>query len=345
MDCHEFDGQVVRLERLQESAEKFVRVRLTRIDDADLNLFEFDYDLTFMVFFLNADGQVYARYGGRDAESADGRQSLDGLHYTMKSVLAMHANAAKECAPKSQESPRYVRDVPGGRRGGGCMHCHQVREVLNSRLRTAGQWTRDLVWRYPLPENLGFALELDRGNVVKQVKDSSPASAVGLRPGDIVRRLHGVPVHSFADAQYALDRAPKEGAIEIAWQRGDEVRRDQLALAADWRKTDISWRASMRRLVAAPRLSGNDLSPDEKKALGLAPRQFAFRQKTYVHDQAKEAGVLAGDIVLGIDDKPFEMGIVAFHRYIQGHYLIGDSVTVNLLRDGKRLNLPLTFVR
>jgi hypothetical protein len=33
------------------------------VDDVDLNTFEFDYDLTFMVFFLNANGKVYARYG------------------------------------------------------------------------------------------------------------------------------------------------------------------------------------------------------------------------------------------------------------------------------------------
>ena len=91
MDCRDFDGQVVRLERLKDLADKFVRVRLTRVDNLDLNLFEFDYDLTMMVFFLNAEEKVYARYGGRDARNADSRQSLAGLHATMQSVLAMHA--------------------------------------------------------------------------------------------------------------------------------------------------------------------------------------------------------------------------------------------------------------
>ena len=40
-------------------ADKFVRVRLTHIDRVDLNLFEFDYDLTFMVYFLDASDKVY----------------------------------------------------------------------------------------------------------------------------------------------------------------------------------------------------------------------------------------------------------------------------------------------
>ena len=84
-------------------ADKFIRVRLTRIDDLDLNVFEFDYDCTFMVFFLNAQEKVYARYGGRDADGPDSRQSLAGLHYTMESVLKMHARKA----PAATQSKRF----------------------------------------------------------------------------------------------------------------------------------------------------------------------------------------------------------------------------------------------
>ena len=34
-----------------------------------------------------------------------------------------------------------------------------------------------------------------------------------------------------------------------------------------------------------------------------------------------------------------------FLRYIERNYLVGDQVTVNVLRDGKRLNLPMTLRR
>ena len=101
---------MVRLEKINDVADNFVRVRLTRIDGEDLNLFEFDYDLTFMVFFLNAEEQVYARYGGRDAKDADNRLSLAGLRYTMQSVLQMHQREQKEFAPRSHEAPKYARD-------------------------------------------------------------------------------------------------------------------------------------------------------------------------------------------------------------------------------------------
>ena len=82
---------------------------MTRIDDVDLNLFEFDYDLTFMVFFLDAEEKVYGRYGGRDAASPDGRQSLDGLRYTMKSVLEMHERDMAAGLPDAPWPPVYPK--------------------------------------------------------------------------------------------------------------------------------------------------------------------------------------------------------------------------------------------
>ncbi len=298
-----------------------------------------------MIFFLDADGRVYARYGGRDAHDADRRQSLEGLHYTMKSVLQMHGRQQKAFAPRTDPSARLVRDLAPTRRFGRCMHCHQVKEALDAQLKREGKWSRDQIWRYPLPENLGLRLEVDRGNVVQEVKDGTPAAAVGLRPGDVVERLNGVPVHSFADAQYALDRAPKTGAIEIVWRRDAVVKTDRLALPEGWRKTDFSWRPSLRRLTADVRLYGDDLTPAERKALGLSARQLAFRQTSPVSTQAKAAGIRAGDIILGIDHQALDMGVDDFLHHVRGNYLAGDQVTITLLREGRRQDVSMTLRR
>lgn len=320
-------------------------MRLTRVDNADLNLFDFDYDLTFMVFFLNAEEKVYARYGGRDSTNADRRQSLEGLRYTMKSVLAAHERGTKDFAPKAGGTPKFLRDVSAPRRGGRCLHCHQVKEALTADSQKKGRWDRDTIWRYPLPDNLGLILEVDRGNVVQEVAAKSPAAAAGLRAGDAVRRLNGVPVHSFGDAQYALDRAPKSGSVAVAWRRDGQDLEGEISLPEGWRKTDISWRPSMRRLVPSVRLYGDDLTPEEKKALGLSAKRLAFRQRDSVHSQAKAAGVRAGDVILGVDGRPLEMDVLDFLRFVRRTYLVGDRVTVNVLRDGKRLDLPMTLQR
>ncbi len=297
-----------------------------------------------MVFFLNADGRVYARYGGRDARNPDARQSLAGLRYTMQSVLAMHSEPEPQFAPRSAEGPKYVREETGVRRGG-CMHCHQVKEALYRNLLQKGQWIRELAWRYPLPENIGLELDIHRGNVIKQVRPNSPAAALPLAAGDVVRWLHGVPIHSQADVQFALDHAPRQGEIEIGWQGTTGRATGKLVLADGWRKTDITWRPSLQDMIPAARLYGDDLTPKERQGLGLTPRQLAFRQRDALSGPARLAGIRARDIILGFNDEKLDMDVHDFLHHVSRTYFAGERVMVNLLRDGERLDLPMTLQR
>jgi hypothetical protein len=325
-----------------------VRVRLPRIDGSDLNLFEFDYDLTFFVFFANAEERIYGRFGGRDEKDADSRMSLKGLHHAMEAALETHERLTKanELAPPKRDKPKFIRDVAsGGRLGGGrgCFHCHQVNEILNADLQKSGKWSRDLVYRYPPPDNLGFVLQVDRANVVKRVEPDTPAAKIGLRAGDVVQKLGSEQVRSFADAQYAHDHAPKSGAIEIAWKRDDKEMSDKLELAEGWKKTDISWRPSLQKFVASARLYGRDLTAKEKEDLGLGAKQLAFEQEKIVHSQARDAGVQPGDIILGVENRKLEMDVTAFSHYVKGNFIRGDKITVNVLRKGEKLNLTMTL--
>lgn len=323
-----------------------MRVRLPRIDDLDLNTFEFDRDLTFMVFFLDAKGRVYARYGGRDARDADNRQSLEGLRATMEGVLAMHARAEKErqFAPRPHEPATYLSDIAGRRRGR-CMHCHQVQEAIHSSLRRGGKWDVSKVWRYPLPENVGFTLDVDKSNVVKMVAEGSAAAKAGLKAGDVVRKLHDVPIHSFGDASYALHRSPATGAIELHWERDGKPLDGKLTLAEGWRRTDLTWRPSTRFFTTSLRLSGNDLQADERKALGLTPKQVAFRQRTPPSSQASAAGIKGGDIILGIEGKPMDCTCEKLQDHVRGYYIAGEKLPIVVLRDGKRMTLQMVLKR
>lgn len=252
----------------------------------------------------------------------------------MELVLGMHQQADKYYAPMAQGKPRYIRELSSKSRGG-CIHCHQVREMLNADLKRTGAWERDMAYRYPLPENIGVHLEVHRGTIIQKVADPSPALGLGLKVGDRLRFLNGVPLHSIADVQYALDRAPKTGAIEVAWQRGAETHQGKLTLPEGWRRTDLSWRPSMEWSIPSARLSGTDLTPEEKKTLGLSPGQLAFRQRDTVSTPAREAGIQAGDIILDIDGKGLETDMLGFNRHVREHYLVGDRVTITFLRAGK----------
>ncbi len=341
MDCREFDEQVVRLEGIEEVAQSFVLVRLTRIADSDLNVFEFDYDLTMMIFFIDADERVLGRYGGRDDRGPDTRQSLAGLRYTMQAALdTYHSEAELPPRPQKTRFARQMMDSNGsGRRG--CIHCHDVKEMLNDRRARQGAPNYAIAWRFPLPENLGLTLEVDRGNVVDTVVPGGPAANAGLKSGDVLESINGTRVRSFADAQYALDKAPVAGQTRVVWRRGDQEYDAALRLERGWRKTDIQWRPSMYNMVGAPRVFGDDLAPAEKAALGIAEKRMAFRQRDSLSTQARKAGIRPGDIILGFNDLVLEMDAYDFQHYVRREFLSGDVVQVNLIRGGKRIKLPM----
>lgn len=223
------------------------------------------------------------------------------------------------------------------------MHCHQVRELINHRLVDDGLWNRAEVWRYPLPENLGFKLEVNRGNTVEGVHDDTPAARAGLQKGDVLQQLGAVPIHSFGDAQFALDKAPRQGEIGALWLRQQERMSAKIELSDGWRKTVITWRPSMRRSLVSLPLYGDDLTAAERKVLGLSEKQLAFRQNQRVQAKAKAAGFQAGDIILGIAGRSLEMDVDAFLRYVRREFLLGDRITLDVQRDGKTMQIPLTL--
>ncbi len=296
-----------------------------------------------MVFFLSPDEDVYSRYGGRCGEGPDKRQSLAGLRYVMKSVLAEHESDTRRFAPADSGKPFYITDLPPPDGAGFCIHCHHAKEAIHNRSRLAGEWSIGQAFRYPPPDNLGLLLDVDRGSTASEVVPDSPAATAGLKKGDVIETLNHVPVHAFGDAQFALDRAPKKGSIEVTWKRAGQLRSSRIDLPDRWRRTDISWRPSLQSLVASARVYGKDLTVDEKKAIGLSAKQLAFRQKDSVRLQARKAGIRAGDIVLGFDDRKLEMSGYQFLTYVRRNYVQGETAIVNGIRDGKRLRQPMVF--
>jgi predicted metalloprotease with PDZ domain len=320
-----------------------VLVRLVKIAGANLNVFDFDHDLTWAGFFLSADEKVYGRYGGRDAASAEGRLSLAGLRHAMRAALDAHKREGKDPPPR-RGKPQRVEDYPAATSlGRGCIHCHQVSELRRGGRKAAGLWKREEVWSYPLPENVGLTLEVDRGNHVRAVAGGTPAAKAGVRPGDVIREVNGVVVASQADFQYGLHRAPWKGKVALSWERGGKPHAAELELADGWKKTNITWRPSLLDILPALTVYGDDLTAEEKKALGLGPRRLAFRQDSKVHSQAVAAGVRAGDVIVGLAGESLDMTVDQFLAHVRRNYLVGDRITLQVIRGGKRLDLPMTL--
>ncbi len=319
-------------------ADKFVRCRLVKIAGADLNTFEFDYDLTWFVFLLNADETIYGRYGGRDATGAEARLSLKGLRYAMDQALEAHKSpppAANPLAAKRAEQYDAAKSHKG------CIHCHNVNEFRRADAQAARTWDRDSLWVYPLPENVGVSLEVDVGNRVKAVAKDSPADKAGLKVGDHVTRIGEVSVASFADATFGLHKSPAAGDIPVKWTRDGKEQAAKLAVEKGWRKTNLTWRPSLLDILPSVPFNGDELTADERKALGLNAKRAAFRQDETVHKQLKEAGVQPRDVVIGFDGTAIDGKMTDLLGHVRRNYLVGDTITVNVLRDGKPVGVKL----
>jgi serine protease Do len=345
VDCKGFDEQVVRLDsEIAAIANDFVLARITNMRGVNLNVLTFDYDLTWATLVIDADQRVYARYGSREDTRAEGQLSLAGLKHTLRKALAAYRSGAKPPLPPN-EPPRTVEQYPAAERlkSDACIHCHQVYDFRRDQLRTEGKWSRDDIWVHPPPKNIGLTLDVDQGDRVTAVAAGSPADRAGLKPGDVLQRLNGQPVSSFADVRHALHLAPKVGTARVVWQRDGKEQSGMLELRDGWRESDIFWRESMWGLAPSACVYGENLPQEERHKLGLSDKRLAFRQGQFVPPVARRAGIQAGDIILGLDGREMEMTMLQFNAHIRLNYKVGDTVTYELIRNGQRLKVSLTL--
>ena len=314
----------------------------------DLGVFDFDYDLTWVGFFLNGEETVLGRYGGRDGANAEEHLSLPGLKNAMRAALVKHRYTAGR-KPQPRENPKFrtAEQYPAASRlkKGACIQCHRVWDFRRSLLQSTGKWTRADIFVYPSPAALGIELDVDDGNLIRTIAPGSPAAAARLQAGDRMTKLGGESVASFADAQHALHRAPEVGVLSFMGERDGVDIVSRIKLAEGWRESDISWRESTWGLDPQASVYGVGLSLVEKDDLGLGPKRLAFFQGKYVPPQARKAGIRGGDVILGYDGKELEMNMRQFNAFIRLNHKVGDRIVFDVVRDGKRMKIPMTLAR
>jgi hypothetical protein len=223
--------------------DRFVLVRVIDMSDVDIANIQFDYDLVFAVMFMNGNGRIYSRYGGRSPWNSESRVSLAGLQYTMRLVLQDHVPTLQRKTPPVPSV--LARQLPSSRRS--CMHCHEVWEGLRRRAKQQGEFDPRSLFVYPRPENIGLTLNVDAGNVIERVKKDSVCDRVGLGPGDTIVQIGGHGVYSQADVSWALHNAPNQGQIPLQFKREGKSAVVLLRVEKNWKETSLSWRASMRK--------------------------------------------------------------------------------------------------
>ena len=119
------------------------------------------------------------------------------VRQALEAALAEHRKDPNAKPSQPPLPPLIIEKVPSAKGYRGCIHCHQVKEILRAEEIKAGTWHRDKIYTFPLPENIGITLDHNKGNLVNVIKPDSPAAKAGLKPGDLIDKLNGYSVRSF----------------------------------------------------------------------------------------------------------------------------------------------------
>jgi len=365
--CVKLDDNLVDKDpELRPLLEQFVRVRQVYTNGLDLGLFQFDYDQSFAVFFLNADGTIYGRFGTRShGTNWIGDVSIKGLTQALQGALDLHkiypANKAALAAKrgpavefstpekfpklaKFKDRPDYAGNVVQS-----CIHCHQIGDAIKEHLRLAKKALPDeILFPYPHPKSLGLILDPNERATVLKVETNTPAAQAGLQAGDRLAALAGQPLLSIADVQWALHRANPDGAeIAVEVIRAGKLQMLTLKLDKGWRQRDnISWRASsweLRRMATGGMLLAENSEQTEGIAAGAMALKVKHVGQYSPHDAAKQAGIVNGDVLVSFAGRTDLLRETDLLAYSLRHHFAGEKVPVVILRDGKRMEFTLTL--
>ncbi|MGE4549891.1 MAG: Trx7/PDZ domain-containing (seleno)protein [Opitutales bacterium] len=364
--CQGFDAEVAKgSEQLMKLArEKFVCVRQVEMKGVDLSLFQFDMDLSWAAMFLNADRTIYARYGTQSAEGSDAYNSLTSLKQTMDRVLSLHSrypsNAAMLKGKTGKRLPyRTAMDMPGLKNKDkytqrterqNCIHCHNIHDAEQTWAQKKGNFSMQMMWRYPLPENLGIEIERDNGTLVKSVKPGSSAARAGVRPGDLLWYADSQVLTSISDLQWVLHNLPGGStSLNLRVGRAGVAQSVVLRLPANWKKTDFSWRGSMWSLDPKLGFWAVPLKPEELSKRNLKARGNVFlikwiNQKLPAGRELLKAGIKQNDILVEYGGKPIDMDMRAMNADLRMNYKVGQRLPLTVMRGGKRIEAQVKLV-
>jgi len=325
---------------------QYVCVRITRMDTTDVGLFDRDWNNAVYFFALNAEEQIYLRYGGRDAASPDTYLDLNSLEIALAQGLAQHQRyLSGELKLEPRPAPFFPREIPllvqrtfAQRQ---CVECHLIGDFQNIQRERDGTLDKlTHLYRSPDIKTIGIYLDVPKGLVVKEAQGA--ALAAGMKAGDRIACWNGTPVLTFGDVQYRYDKVDRRAkTMTVSVDRAGTPLELAIALPDRWWWTDLRFRQSS----VDPRSDFEDrpLTGDEKRKLALKPDGFASYVK-HVGELAKALkthDLRVGDIIVAVDGVDHDDLANTAELYIKLRKKAGQSVMLDVLREGQRIPMQL----
>ncbi len=327
----------------------------------DIGLYDYDRHFSIYYFAVSPDGQIYLRYGGRDARSADSYLDLDSISLALEAGLEQHQRWQQGVLAEAERpASKFPRDIALLREeemtdnkmsGGRCIECHMISDYEIVEKEAAGTLDkpRDM-FRSPDIRDIGIQLDVPKGLVVGEV--TGAAAKAGMLAGDTIVAIGDTPVLTFGDYLYhydKLDRSATELTLTVERGTGPDTPptpvRLELELPSLWWAHDVSYRRWSVDPVTD--FDSEPLTAERKSTLGLRPQSFAC-EVTKVRFWAAVRGnhtLEEGDIVVSVNGVETDPLATTCGLYIQLRVHAGDTVTLGVLRKGERIDMPLKTER
>ena len=322
------------------------------MNGVNLEAFPFEYDLTWMSFFQDAEGRTYCRYAGRTDEGPESHLNQESLVRTMHEVLKLHADHSVQKPSRYEPvatGSKLPTDIPPvkemiGRRKESCIHCHDVKVAELRHKHELGQLQKEMVYTYPNPGQLGVLVDARRQNRIAKVVIDSAAEQAGIQTGDRLLEADGQRILTYADLTRVLELTPEQGTLELTVERDDSRLKKSIELQPGWRVSkDPSWRASLHVVGPGAGFWGRPANAKERKKLDLPADKLALKVTFIWASHAKAAKVKLGDIIIDLDGHRADMNMRQFHGYLQVHRNWGDTIRLEALREGNPIELTMNL--
>ena len=381
--CLGMDSKVVNPTdgELRELMGKFVCVRIVQAWGLDLSLFQYDMNMSWAAFMMNADRVIYCRYGTRAAQRDDSAITVLGFKKALADALVWHKRytaSPDETAPKfaakrgpepiwkrTQDIPAIPKTIRWDKRLGrmtlqqtnSCVHCHFVPAAeMMGLMQLKKPITDRHLWAYPLPETIGLSLDPGEKATIIEVADDSHAARAGLKPGDRIDAINGQPILSVADVQWALHRSDDHANLELAVERSLGVEESiALELPKGWRRSGTfvdrasSWDLFKVKLFGVAKM--RKLSDEERAKSGVKESGMALRVEKLapswggMNKDVRKAGLEEGDVVVKVDERTNISNHSELLAYLVQQKSSGDTLSLTVLRENQRLliKVPLRW--
>lgn len=347
MACRLFDAQVVQTPKtssMGQLIEQYVPVRITQMNGINIGLYDYDRHNAVYYFVVNADEQIYLRYGGRDEVSPESYLNLESLEKALGQGLELHDQYKKGLLPEKplpkkvlpRDNPVLFEEVT---ERGRCVECHLIGDYDVQRKKEDG--TLDAIkdlFRSPDIRAIGVHLDVPKGLVLERA--GGMVAKAGMRAGDEITAINGTSVYTFGDLQYYYDKVDRQAkAISLSVSRDGESHELDVTLPPEWWFTDLYFRYWTVEPVVF--FWSEPLSKEEKVALELPEDGFASRivevdpaAQVYNLHELKE-----GDIVISVDGAMSDPDTIYVERHIQLRKGADEKMIFEVLRDGERIEM------